>query len=185
LRLETRGMVHLPKEGPYLICPNHQSYLDPFVLVSTAPYRVFRNMFFVGYSVFFDNWFMKIFARLTNIVPIDPDAQLLRAMKAGACGLRKGLILCIFPEGGRSFDGELQEFKKGAAILSQELSVPMVPVGIQGTYEVWPRDSARIRPHKVRIKFGESLLPFQGTSADPYQADTNRLRDSVASLLRK
>jgi long-chain acyl-CoA synthetase len=185
LRLESHGLEHLPQKGPYLICPNHQSYLDPFVLTSVLPYRLFRNMFFVGYSVFFSNWFTKLFARLTNIVPIDPDAQLLSAMKAGAQGLRKGSILCIFPEGGRTFDGELQEFKKGAAILARELSVPAIPVAIQGTYEVWRRDSMRIRPHKVRIRFGDAVHPSPSNAADPYQADTDRLRESVASLLLK
>jgi long-chain acyl-CoA synthetase len=184
LRLEARGLEHLPEKGPYLICPNHQSYLDPFVLTSVLSYRIFRRMFFVGYSVFFNRRFMKLFARLTNIVPIDPDAQLLRAMKAGASGLRKGLILCIFPEGGRTFDGELQEFRKGAAILSRELAVPIVPVAIEGTYHVWPRDSLRIRPHKVIISFGELILPSQSDAADPYQTDTDRLRASVDSLIR-
>ncbi len=185
LRLEVRGLEYLPRNGPFLICPNHQSYLDPFVLVSALPYRVFRHLFFVGYSVFFDSWFMKWMARLMNVVPVDPDAHLLRAMKAGASGLSRGLILCIFPEGGRTFDGELQGFKKGTAILSQELSVPMIPVGIQGTYQVWARDSGRIRPHKVTIDFGAPIPPSQINDADPYQADTDRLRAGVASLLRK
>jgi long-chain acyl-CoA synthetase len=183
LRFEIRGMEHLSRKGPYLICPNHLSYLDPFVLASALPYHVFRRMFFVGYSVFFDSPLMKIVAHLTNIVPVDPDAHLLRAMKAGAHGLRSGHILCIFPEGGRSFDGELQEFKKGAAILSRELSVPIIPVGIQGTHQVWPRDSMRIRPHKVKLRIGEPLVPSSDGGPDPYQSDTDRLRQSVARLI--
>jgi long-chain acyl-CoA synthetase len=183
LRLQTRGLERLPKKGPYLICPNHQSYLDPFVLASVLPYRVFRRMFFVGYSVFFDRGFMRLVARLTNIVPVDPDANLLRAMKAGAYGLRNGLVLCIFPEGGRSFDGHLQEFKKGAAILSRELWVPMIPVGIQGTHQVWPRDRARIHPHPVKVAFGDPVFPSPSAAADPYQADIDRLRDSIASII--
>ncbi len=185
LRLETHGLEHLPKKGPYLVCPNHQSFLDPFVLTSVLPYHVFRNMFFVGYSIFFNNLFTKLFARLTNVVPIDPDAQLLRAMKAGALGLRKGMTLCIFPEGGRTFDGELMEFKKGAAILARELSVPIIPVAIEGAYEVWRRGSMKIRPHKVTIRFGDALQPAQSDSEDPYQTDTDRLRASVSSLLQK
>ena len=184
LRLEAHGLEHLPQKGPFLICPNHLSYLDPFVLVATLPYRVFRNVFFVGYSAFFVNWFMKLMARLMNIVPVDPDAHLLRAMKAGAYGLRKGLILGIFPEGGRSYDGQLMEFKKGAAILSRELSAPVVPVCIQGTYQVWPRDSMRIRPHKVRLLYGECIYPGRNDEADPYQAGTDRIREAVASLIQ-
>ncbi len=184
LRLETRGLKQLPAKGPYLICANHQSYLDPFVLASTLSFRVFRNLFFVGYSVMFTSRIMKLVARLTNIVPVDPDAHLLHAMKAGAYGLRTGRILCIFPEGGRSFDGGLQEFKKGASILSRELSVPIVPVAIQGTHHVWPRDSVRIRPHKVMIEFGEPMLPSQDGGPDPYQQDTDRLRGIIDSMLR-
>ena len=185
LRIEVRGINHLPEKGPYLVCPNHQSYLDAFVLVSTLPFRVFRRMFFVGYSFLFTSWYMKLAARLTNIVPVDPDAHLLRAMKAGALGLRKGLILCIFPEGGRSFDGQLQRFKKGASILSRELSVPIVPSAIQGTYEVWPRDSLRIRPHKVIITFGKSLSPEESGDADPYLSDTDRLRSTLEEMLQE
>jgi long-chain acyl-CoA synthetase len=185
LRLQARGLNHLPKKGPYLICSNHESYLDPFILLSVMPYRTFRKTFFLGYSMFFNSGIMKLVARLTNIVPVDPDAHLLRAMKAGAAGLRSGLILCIFPEGGRSFDGELQEFKKGAAILSRELSVPIIPAALQGTHQVWPRDSMRIRPHKVRIEFGEPIFPSQNDATDPYQTDTDRVRNAVSSLIRK
>lgn len=184
LRLRAHGLKYLPAEGPFLICPNHESYLDPFVLLSVMPYRVFRKTFFLGYSVFFNSGLMKLVARLTNIVPVDPDAHLLRAMKAGAAGLRSGLILCVFPEGGRSYDGQLQEFKKGAAILSRELSVPILPVAIQGTHRVWPRDSMRIRPHKVRIDFGKPIHPSPTDAPDPYQADTEHLRSAVASLIR-
>ena len=183
LRLESRGLHHLPGKGPYLICPNHQSYVDPFVLSSALPYRVFRDMFFVGYSVMFTGRVMKLVARLTNIIPVDPDAHLLRAMKAGAYGLRKGLILCIFPEGGRSFDENLQAFKKGAAILSREMSVPIVPAAIQGTHRVWPRDSMRIRPHKVKIAFGPVLHPSPADAADPYSADTARLRETIVAMM--
>ncbi len=183
LRLKTNGLEHLPKNGPFLICPNHLSYIDPFVVFSTLPYRSFSKVFFVGYSQFFSGWLMKLLAKLANIIPVDPDAHLLRAMKAGAYGLRKGYILCIFPEGGRSFDGSLQEFKKGAAILANEMAVPMVPVAIQGTYEVWPRDSWRIRPHKVKVTYGKTITPGLTSEIDPYQADTDTLHNAVSQLI--
>ncbi len=140
-------------------------------------------MFFVGYSMLFTSRPMKLAARLTNIVPVDPDAHLLRAMKAGAAGLRRGLILCIFPEGGRSYDGKLQDFKKGAAILARELGVPMVPAAIDGTHAVWPRGSLRIRPHKVRITFGAPIPPGPPAGGDAYAEDTDRLYREVARLL--
>jgi long-chain acyl-CoA synthetase len=185
LRLEARGLENLPQKGPYLICPNHQSYIDPIILLAILPYRIYSRMFFVGYSEFFSGWLMKLAARFSNIVPVDPDAHLLRAMKTSAYGLRKDLILCIFPEGGRSFDEELLDFKKGASILSKELSIPIVPVGIQGAHKVWGRGSNRIRLHKVKIEIGKPLNPAHDSTLDPYQETTDQLREAVQSLIIK
>jgi long-chain acyl-CoA synthetase len=181
-RLEVRGHKNLPDAGAFVLCPNHASYIDPFVVISVLPYRMFRRVFFVGASEFFTTWYMKILGRLANIVPVDPDGHLLRAMKVGAWGLQQGRILCIFPEGLRSFDGELKEFKKGAAILSLEVGVPIVPVGLNGTFEVWPRDTLRIRPHKLRLIFGAPMEPPDRDGAPSYQAVTDRLRNEVARL---
>ncbi len=89
-----------------------------------------------------------------------------------------------FPEGARSFDGQLKEFKKGAAIRAREVDVPIVPVGVQGTYEVWARDSAMIRLHKVKITFGAALFAGSCEASDPYLADTRNLREAVRRLLR-
>jgi long-chain acyl-CoA synthetase len=185
LRLETIGIGNLPQKGPCLICPNHQSYIDAFVIIAALPFRIYSRMFFVGYSAIFDGPVMNLAARIMNIIPVDADAHLLGAMKAGASGLRRGGILCIFPEGGRSLDGELMEFKKGAAILARELSVPVVPVAIAGAYEVWPRGSSRIRPRKVRVAFGEAIMAAESSAADPYTEDTEQLRNNVSSLFEE
>lgn len=158
LRLEIVGADVLERvEPPYLICPNHQSYLDPFLVCSSYPRRVLRNIIHVGASMYISNSAIAQLARLINVVPIDPDAHLRRAMRAGAIALREGKILNIYPEGQRSFDGHLQEFKKGAAILATELNVPIVPVALDGTYKIWPRNAWRFRLAKVRISFGEPI----------------------------
>ena len=78
-------------------------------------------------------------ARTINIVPVDPDANLVTAMRAGATGLAMGKVLILFPEGERSIDGTPTKFRKGAAILSAHRAVPIVPVALDGLYEVWPR----------------------------------------------
>jgi 1-acyl-sn-glycerol-3-phosphate acyltransferase len=98
---------------------------------------------------------MRLVAKMLNVVPIDQEAQLLRAIKAGAIGLKHGKILHIYPEGERAFDGHLHQFKKGAAILATELDVPIVPVALDGMHKVWARRSRRIRPAKVKIRIGE------------------------------
>ena len=156
MRLEVEGRENLLQmKKPFLICPNHQSFLDPFVLCSTYNYDKFRNTFHVGASEFFESRFMKWVAAMLQTVPVDPDTQLMKAMKAGAIGLKHGKILNIYPEGERGYDGDLHEFKKGAAILATELDLPILPVALDGLQNVWARGSWRLRPAKVKIKFGK------------------------------
>lgn len=189
LRLEVKGVEVLSElEPPYLICPNHQSFIDPFLVCATYPRRVLENTFHVGASMYFNNAIMAQLARLINVVPIDPDVQLLRAMRAGAAGLRAGKILNIYPEGQRSFDGQLHEFKKGAAILATELELPIVPVALEGTYRIWPRKSWRLRLAKVKITFGEPINRQTASSAEPddeaaYEKMTALLRERIQQML--
>ena len=188
-RMEVKGSEVLTRlDAPYLICPNHQSYIDPFLVCSTYPRKVLKNTFHVGASMYFTNAVMAQLARLINVVPIDPDVQLLRAMRAGAAGLRTGKILNIYPEGQRSFDGKLLEFKKGAAVLATELNMSIVPVALDGAYGIWPRDSWRFRLAKVRIHYGEpidprSVISEEGDEEIAYEKLTRVLRDRIQQLL--
>ncbi len=191
----------------FLICPNHQSFLDPFVLSSNYPYAIFKNIFHVGASMFFKSGFMRFVAAMLKVVPIDQDTQLLRAMKAGAIGLKHGKILNIYPEGERAFDGHLHDFKKGAAILATELDLPIVPVALDGLQNVWARKSWRIRPAKVKIRIGKPfyardvlerdegggmkdesdssfiLHPSSLKGEDAYEIVTEHLRQTIADMI--
>ncbi len=183
LRMEVKGKEVLEKlEPPYLICPNHQSYVDPFLVCSTYPRHLLQKIFYVGASMYFTNAAMAQLARLINVVPIDPDVQLLRAMRAGAAGLRARKVLNIYPEGQRSFDGQLHEFKKGAAILATELKLPIVPVALDGTYRIWPRKSWRFRLAKVRIYFGE---PIDARKVASDEADEEVVYEKVTAVLQQ
>ncbi len=182
-RTEVKGSEVLAQlEPPYLICPNHQSYIDPLLVCSVYPRSVLRNVFHVGASMYFANAAMAQLARLINVVPIDPDVQLLRAMRAGAAGLRAGKILNIYPEGQRSFDGQLQEFKKGAAILATELNIPIVPVALDGAYRIWPRKSWRVRLAKVKISFGE---PIDARTIASNETDEEVVYEKVTAMLKQ
>ena len=173
LRLEVKGSEQFKTiKRPFLVCPNHQSFLDPFVICSTYSFDFFKNTFHVGASEFFESRLMGWTARMLQVVPVDPDTQLMKAMKASAIGLKHGKILNIYPEGERAFDGELHDFKKGAAILATELDMPIVPVAIDGLYKVWARGSMKIRLGKVKVRFGEAfyakdILSAGGTKSPP------------------
>ena len=187
LRFRTSGQEHLPPTGPFIISPNHQSFLDGFVIAAALPYRTLRDVFLVGAAEFFATPFSAWLARLGNIVPVDPDANLVTAMQAGAAGLRMKKVLVLFPEGERSIDGDLKTFRKGAAILSSHLDAPIVPVALDGLYDLWPRGRPfnwrgllpwRVAP--VRVQFGAPIPVARGD----YAGGTQALRDAVEKMLR-
>ena len=191
LRLEVENAAVLEKlERPFLICPNHQSFLDPFVVSSNYPFRVYRHIFHVGAAEYFKSFPLNYLGRLLNVVPINPDSQIVKAMKAGAIGLKNGKVLNIYPEGERAFDGHLHEFKKGAAILSTELDLPIVPVALDGLYKVWARKSKKIRLSKVKVRFGAPIYPrefFKDEAAindeTKYERLTAHLKETIAEMI--
>lgn len=191
LGMEVKGSAVLKRlKPPYLICPNHQSYIDPFLVCSILPHDVLANILHVGASRYFTGFAKSQLARLINVVPIDPDVHLLRAMRAGATVLREDRILNVYPEGRRSFDGQLGIFKKGAAILATELNVPIVPVALDGTYRIWPRGSSRIRLAKVKISFGKPIEACKVTSDDTndeqrYEKVTALIKESIHQMLEE
>lgn len=147
------------------------------------PYHVFRNLFFVGAAEYFETPITRWLAKKVNLVPVDPDANLVSAMQASAYGLGRCKILMLFPEGERSIDGTVKRFKKGAPILAQHLGVPIVPVAIKGAFELWPRNRAinwrGLLTQRVRLQFGS---PMRVAPPESYSASANQLRQAVVEM---
>jgi long-chain acyl-CoA synthetase len=180
-RLNVYGLERLPAAGPFILCPNHESFLDGPLVSAALPFHILKDTFFLGYSTYWDNFLTRRIAEALNIVAIDPNVNLVRAMQVGAEGLRQKRVAMVFPEGARSIDGRVAEFKKGAAILAYELKVPIVPVGVRGTFEAWPRGGG-FRLHAVEIHIGNAIDPYSIEGADPYTDITSCLRDKVKQL---
>jgi long-chain acyl-CoA synthetase len=187
-RLKVCGLENLPRERPFLICPNHQGYLDGPLVSSVLPYRVIRYMFTLGFTPFFSGGFKDWIARTARIVPVDADTNLGRAMKISAVGLKAKQNLLIFPEGGLTCDGELQTFKKGVGILARELNVPIIPVAIEGSFNAWSKISNGITLAPIRITFGSPIHLDGGEASrnDPdgdYARIAQQIRDSIHQLI--
>jgi long-chain acyl-CoA synthetase len=182
--LHVRGIEKLPRTGPYILSSNHQSYLDPLILASILPPKVFDKVFAVGTSEIFGKGFMLRLAHSLRIVVVDPDANLIPAMRAGAFGLRQGRSLILYPEGERSIDGTPRIFKKGAAILSIHMQVPIVPIAIEGLFEVWPRNKPFQGFAPVTMVFGEPILPPPESEASEaaYEKLTAQLRERIVEM---
>ena len=182
-RMQVRGLERLPKKGPFILTPNHQSYLDAPALMGILPWRVFSRQFSVGTSEIFGTGIARKIAYTLNLVPVDPDANLVPAMKAGAFGLRNNKVLILFPEGERSIDGSPKKFKKGAAILSANLDVPIVPVALAGFHEAWPRGKGFQQFRKLKVVFGEPIYPGKKPDDDTvYESLTTELRNRVVKM---
>jgi len=182
--LKVSGLDKLPGSGPFIISSNHQSYLDPLILASVLPLDVFQRLFAVGTSDIFGKGFMRRLARSIKVVVLDPDANLVPAMRAGAFGLRHGMALMLYPEGERSIDGTPRIFKKGAAILSIHLQVPIVPMAIDGFYDAWPRNKSFQRFAPLKMVFGDPISPPPESEASEaaYEKLTADLKARIVAM---
>ena len=182
--LKVKGLENLPEKGPYLLCSNHQSYIDPIVMGSVLPWRLFRNTFALGTSDIFGQGLMRRLARWIRVVVLDPDANLIPAMRAGAFGLRQGSVLVLYPEGERSDTGKPRVFRKGAAILAIHEQAPIVPVAIEGFYDAWPRHKKWPKLANLRLVFGKPIVPppVSEASEAAYDKLTAELKERVVGM---
>jgi long-chain acyl-CoA synthetase len=183
-RIDVEGVENIPPQGAYLLCSNHQSFLDPVILLAVLPLRIILQLFAVGTSEIFGSGFMVRVARLMRVVVVDPDANLVPAMRAGAFGLRNGLGLVLYPEGERSIDGAPKTFKKGAAILSIHLQVPIIPIAVDGMYDAWPRGKPFQKLAPIKVKIGKPMVPppEAGASEEAYAKFTAELKAGVVEM---
>ncbi len=186
-QFRVQDLEKLPKTGAYILSSNHQSYLDPLILASVLPPEVFYRSFAVGTSDIFGKGLMRRLARSIKVIVVDPDANLVPAMRAGAFGLRHGQVLILYPEGERSIDGEPKVFKKGAAILSVHLQVPIVPVAIEGFHDAWPRNKTFQKFAPLKMAFGDPIIPPSESSAseETYEQLTADLKAKIVTMWEK
>jgi long-chain acyl-CoA synthetase len=174
-----RGTEYLPKQGPYMITPNHLSNADAFLLTAAVPSAVGGQAFYLGDTKFFGGPVSSRIARYIQVIPVDMEAKLYNALQLSAYVLRQGKVLCVFPEGSRTRDGNIKEFKKGVAIIAKEMNVPMVPVAITGTYAMMRPGQLFPRPARTTVTFGKPFHP--GSMA--YDEITKQLYADVVELL--
>ena len=186
-RLRVEGLENLPERGPFVVTPNHVSYLDSFVLGAALDHRRLQETYWAGWTgAAFGNLLTRTVSRLAQVVPVDPDRAGSSSLAFGAEVLQREKSLVWFPEGQRSSSGELQKFKRGLGMLLGHHRPPVVPVYIQGTYEAMPPGKASIRPGKVTVVFGEPLdvddLERRGEGDNSRDRIVNGLRDRIAEL---
>ncbi|MGC8640007.1 MAG: lysophospholipid acyltransferase family protein [Isosphaeraceae bacterium] len=156
------GQSNIPKAGGTLLVANHNSFLDSFLV--GIPLR--RPMNFVARSTLFMIPVIGFLIRSLGGFPIQREGMGASGLKETLRRLRNGGIITFFPEGTRSPDGELGPLKPGIAVLVSRARVPVVPAGIAGTFQAWPRTRLLPVPHPLRIHYGPPITPEELAGLD-------------------
>ncbi len=186
-RLRVEGIEHLPREGPYVVTPNHASYLDPLMVPAALPPRLLQQVHWAGWTgQMFTGPAWRLLSRIARVFPVDPDRAPARSLALGETVLGRGEILVWFPEGRRSRDGRLGSFLPGIGQVLQHSGARAVPARISGTYAALPRDRRFPRFGRVTITFAAPKsaeeLERLGRGADRQSRLADGLRRAVAEL---
>lgn len=178
VRVETEGLDRLDPARNYIFMANHVSNIDPPILVPLIPRRtsvlVKRELFgipILGYAM-----------RLGDLVAVDRANReaAVDSVRRAVEVLKRGLNMVIFPEGTRSRDGRMLPFKKGPFYLALDSGVPVVPVSMVNTFQIWPKGHFYIKPLTARVVFHEPLNPHDYATRDDLM---NAVRDKIGSAL--
>lgn len=176
LGIRVRFAEPLPPRGGLLVLSSHQSHLDPLLLGLACDRRLSS---LARSSLFHFAPFGAVIAAL-DAVPIDRNASMVAAMRAVIARLKSGKAVTVFPEGSRTADGTLGEFKPGFALMAKRAGVPIVPVAIVGAFESWPRSRLLPRPGRIRLEFGKLITADEVAAlAEPqlFERCVSRIRD--------
>lgn len=160
-RFRRRGTDNMPDTGPVVLVATHQSYLDP-LLIGCFMQRpigyLARDTLFTG--------ILGPLIRAYDAIPIDREGGGLAGIRATLKRIKQGDAVLIFPEGTRSEDGQLQPLKPGFIALVRRGKASIVPLGIAGTFEAWPRGQKLPVPRPIAMVCGQSIPPEELAGLD-------------------
>ena len=179
-RFRTEGRENIP-DTPCILAPNHQSFIDGLLVAAGLKNTLMRRTCFYAKAKHLQNRWLRFLADRNNVVVMDINADVRESIQKVATLLASGKNIIIFPEGTRTLDGTLGEFKKTFAILSKELNVPVVPVAIRGAFEALPAGSRLPRPfQRISVRFQPPVFPEDHS----YESLKELVQERVRECLR-
>ncbi|HEY2562310.1 MAG TPA: HAD-IB family hydrolase [Acidimicrobiales bacterium] len=187
-RFDITGVDHVPPSGPVLLASNHRSYFDVAALAIVAA-RIGRPVRFMGKQELFDAPVIGRIARALGGIPVNRDAHSGAPMREAAAALRGGEVVLVLPQGtiprGDAFFDPVLRGKTGVARLAAETGAAVLPVGLWGTEQVWPRSSSIpnmttvLRPPMVTVRVGAPV----SLGGEDAVADTQTVMAAIVDLL--
>ncbi len=177
-RWRISGREFLPKKGPFIICANHISWIDPLVVGSAVPTRL--KVHFMAKHELFRNGFTGYILRKVGAFPVNRSSADYGAIRRAFKILNEGNVLGLFPEGTRSKTGKLQKPQHGSALIAGQSCVPVLPVALNGPYRIG-------RPLHVSIGPAFVLPPLtysqRGEKKEKLEQMSNMIMDNIKKLL--
>lgn len=176
--LRCHGRRHWPATGGVLVCANHQSFFDPVIVGLCCD----RQLNYLARQTLFRWAPFRWLILWYDAIPIERDGLGIGGLKITLRRLRAGELVLLFPEGTRTRDGELGELRPGFCALARRAEVPIVPVGIDGAFQAWPKGQRYPRRQHVHVQIGAPLTPDQirlMTDTELIQALSARMRNCL------
>ena len=182
-KIQYFGRDNIP-EPPYIIAPNHVSIIDP-PLVGVALKK--HPIDFMAKSELFDMPVLGAWTRSVNCIYVNREGSGADSLREALKRLKKGRVICIFPEGTRSSDGSLQDAKRGVGFLIAKAEVPVVPVYISGSGDAWRKGEGIKIGAKIKVFIGKPILPEDLSQADDfgrknYESIVNIVMERISRL---
>ncbi len=157
---KVKGIENLPKNRAFIIAPNHCSYMEHFLIGSIVVPYIKKKIYILAKKEHFDDFTQRkwhgFWNKYVGQIPIDRSKG-EDALRLAADCLKKGKVLIVYPEGTRSLNGKLQKGKTGTARLALDAKVPVLPVGLKGTFEILPKGKYIPRFKRATINIGKPM----------------------------
>ncbi len=178
-RIELINYQNIPSKGPVIIACNHVSYLDPLI----AGFGTRRRVYFLAKASLFKNRFFGWLIKRLGAFPLKEEGgNDISAIKRSLRLLRGGKVVVIFPEGTRSYDGDLQKAHPGVGMLAFKSRAVVIPVYIDGSEKALPRNGKSLKPAKIIARFGNPLIPVCKNGHPDYQEFSSQVMQAIKSL---
>ncbi|HEY1646469.1 MAG TPA: lysophospholipid acyltransferase family protein [Terracidiphilus sp.] len=175
-----RGAERLGRHPVAVYAANHTSYMDTPVIFASLPFQ-FRILAKKElWPVAFIGWYLNRSGQIP--INVENPRATLSSLNVGAKALRAGMPLFVFPEGGRTLDGALQPFLSGAAYLAIRAQAPLVPIALQGVYDLLPIHTHHFYPGELTLSVGEPI-ETRGMTVRQAEELTARLRAAIVEML--